>query len=1266
MKYRKAGLTSGFLLFCGRDALIILRAKSIVSRTLIVITAALFNVVSASGAIAWQTATGCRYTELSFPAGSRTGFTLLGEAQTGISFTNVLGEERMLTNQIYHNGSGVALGDVDGDGLCDIYLGNIDGRNALYRNLGDWKFRDITDQAGVACSGRAATGVLFADIEGDGDLDLLFTSVGQGTAIFLNDGRGQFIETTEAAGTAAKAGSMSAAMADLDGDGLLDLYVANYRTSALRDEPFTRFTISITNGQHVVSAVNGKATTAPELMGRFTVDERGTIVEHGEADALFHNEGQGRFKRVAWTTGAFTDENGRNFHVPYEYGLSVLMRDLNGDGAPDIYVCNDFESEDRMWINRGNGTFQLVPRLALRQTSLFSMGVDVADIDRDGHDDIFVADMLSREHTRRVVQLGDRRSNTSRPGLFDNRPQYMRNTLFWNRGDGAYTEIARLAGVEVSEWSWTPIFIDVDLDGFEDLIISNGNIRDGQNVDYARRVQALKKERQMSAGEQLRLRKIFPKLENRSVAFRNRGDLRFEDVSAAWHFNTLGVKQGMALADLDGDGDLDVVANAMNGPALVYRNDTSAPRLAVRLKGKAPNTHGVGAKIRVLGGPVPQSQEMICGGRYLSGDDFVRVFAVGNMTNDLAIEVTWRNGRQSVVRNVRGNRLYEIDEDVSQPAPEKPGLPVVAPLFRDASTLLAHAHHEEEFDDFARQPLLVRKLSQPGPGICWFDWDNDGFDDLFVASGHGGRLGAFRNNRRGGFELLRDPAFGARLTRDQTAMVGIQHGPVRAIIAGSSNYEDGSAAGSVARTYEFGSSNVIDELPGHESSSGPLALADLEGDGELELFVGGRVLPGRHPQPASSLLFRRAQGRWLLDADRSDVFKNVGLVTSAVFSDLDGDGASDLVLACEWGPIRLFHNERGKLVAWNPRLAPSRSHPESFAQLTGWWNSVAVGDFDADGRMDIVAGNWGENTGYRVSREQPLRAYFGDFNGDGILDVLESGFDPSLKKQVPLRDSFVVMRALPFLTARFPTYEAYGQASVAEIIGNGTGVQELAVNTLQSMLFLNRGTNFEARPLPLEAQLAPVFGIGVADFDGDGHTDLVLAQNFFAYDGMTSRHDGGRGALLQGNGDGTFRAIHARQGGIAVYGEGRGVAVCDYDGDGRVDVCVGQNGAQTMLYHNERAEPGLRVRLKGAPGNPQSIGVAMRPVFRNRRFGAAQEIHAGSGWLSQDSTVQVLAPRTSIQSISVRWPGGKSTLSQVPQGADEIEIETSGAIHVRR
>lgn len=1218
--------------------------------------------IFASGA-PWEPISGGRYLEMPQPPAQRNGFTLLNAARTGITFTNLLGEERSLTNQIYHNGSGVALGDVDGDGWCDIYLGNIDGPNALYRNLGNWRFTNIAVGAGVACEDLATTGVLLADVDGDSDLDLVVNAIGRGTSLFLNDGRGHFTEATARAGTATLRGSMSAAMSDVDGDGDLDLYVANYRTSALRDEPFTRFRINMVDGKPTLVSVNDRPVTSPELIGRFSVDESGGIVEHGEPDILFRNNGNGVFAAVGWTNGGFLDEQGRPFSVPYEYGLSAMMRDLNRDGAPDIYVCNDFYSEDRIWMNRGDGTFQLAPKLAFRQTSIFSMGVDVADIDRDGHDDIFVLDMLSREHVRRSTQLGDRKGNPPRPGVFEDRPQYMRNTLFWNRGDGTYAEIAQFAGLEATEWSWTPIFLDVDLDGYEDLLISNGHLRDTQNIDYARKIDAAKKERKLSALEQLRLRKMYPKLENRNLAYRNRGNLRFDDASDEWGFNQLGVKQGMALGDLDNDGDLDVVANALNGPLLVYQNDTSAPRLAVRLKGGAPNTKGVGATIRVTGGPVSQSQEMVCGGRYLSGDDFLRVFAAGSPTNRLDIEVVWRTGKRSIVKGVQPGRVYEIDESGAE-GWARPKVQRPEPLFEDVSSLLQHTHQDENFSDFERQPLLPRKLSQLGPGTSWFDIDGDGFDDLFVSAGRGGRLAGFRNDARGGFTPITSPAFRDPVSHDLTSVLGVTAGNDRLLLAGSSDYEAGAKTAPALQIYNPRAGTVQSGIPPQDSSTGPLALADVDGDGELDLFVGGRVKPARYPEPASSLLLRGANGKWNPDVENSKALSLIGLVTSAVFTDIDADGDPDLVLACEWGAIQIFRNDRGKLTHWKMPISGKelRTGVSSLEQLTGWWNSVAVGDFDADGRMDFVAGNWGENTGYQSFLREPLRIYFGDYNEDGVFDLLEGGVDSNSRKLVPLRDPPIVARSLPHLASRFAGYEEYGRASVADVIGDMRNVREHSAVTLRSMVFLNRGGGFEARELPLEAQLAPVFGLGVADFDGDGYQDVVLAQNFFALDPMTSRYDSGRGVLLHGKGDGTFRAASGQQSGITVYGEGRGTAVGDYDQDGRVDLCLGQNGAQTKLYRNRGATPGLRVQLEGSRQNPNAVGARLRAIYADGKRGAEHEVGAGSGWLSQDSAVVVLGKRYAIRSLEVTWPGGSKTETKVPAAVRRIRLDSTGTM----
>ncbi len=892
------------------------------------------------------------------PAG-KTGFTSLPPALTGVAFTNTLPEYRHLTNQILLNGAGLALGDVDGDGWVDLYLCNADGPNALYRNLGHWRFTNITAAAGVALRGVTSSGAALADLNGNGHLDLVVNTVGQGTHVFLNDGTGRFTRLPVILNPGR--GGMTAALADVDGDGFLDLYICNYRTTALMDMPNARATFRTVDGRRVIETINGRPLTEPDLTNRFAMGPRGSIEELGEADVLYRNRGGTNFTVVPFTTGAFLDEEGQPLsRSPFEWGLTATFRDVNGDGLPDLYVCNDFQTPDRFWINQGGGRFRLIPRLAVRKNALFSMAVDFADVNRDGHPDFFTLDMMSREHRQRMRYLGDRNPPPQVPEVYDDRPQYGLNLLLLNRGDGTYAEIAQLAGVEAAEWAWSCVFLDVDLDGWEDLLAVNGMERAARDMDVVEYLQRLRATRRLSDAEIFRERRAFPRLATANLAFHNRRDLTFEEIGAAWGFDWRGVSQAMALADLDNDGDLDVVINNLNAPPLLLRNDSPAPRVAVRLRGLPPNTRGVGARLRVSGPGLPvQTQEIIAGGRYLAGDDAMRTFAVGHVTNRLTIEVFWPGGRRSRLKDAPANRLYEFDEALAEPASPNPPPPPDARAdrapawFEDRTTQLAHRHHEEPFDDFLRQPLLPNRLSQLGPGIAWCDVNGDGWDDLVVPSGKGGALTVLTNDTQGGFVPLAAAPFTALALRDQTAALGWHSdstGPVT-LLVGSANYEDGQAQGAAVLAYRPGADGPDTWLPATSSSPGPLAMADVDGDGVPDLFVGGRVIPGRYPQAADSILLRGdpATGR-LAPPDAADakLFAGLGLVSGAVFTDLDGDGYPELVLACEWGPLRVFRNQRGRFTEWDPPLRPApdvapSAAPASLSGLTAWSRATGAG-----------------------------------------------------------------------------------------------------------------------------------------------------------------------------------------------------------------------------------------------------------------------------------------------------------------------------------
>ena len=486
------------------------------------------------------------------------------------------------------------------------------------------------------------------------------------------------------------------------------------------------------------------------------------------------------------------------------------------------------------------------------------------------------------------------------------------------------------------------------------------------------------------------------------------------------------------------------------------------------------------------------------------------------------------------------------------------------------------------------------------------------------------------------------------------------------ILMGSSNYESGQTNDPAVRAFRVTSNRVEAVIPGQGSSSGPMAMADVDGDGELDLFVGGRVIHGRFPIAASSQLYRGQQGRFVADSAANEVLANAGLVSGAVFSDLDADGDADLVLACEWGPLTVFRNERGRFVSWDAPVKAGNVQRSQMSQLTGWWNGVTTGDFDGDGRMDIAASNWGRNTRAEMFRAEPLRLFHGEASGDGSVQAIEGYSDPASKRLLPMQAFHVMGAAVPAMRERMGSFENYAKSTLPEIYGDAwKSLRELNAATLDSMIFLNRGDHFEARSLPIEAQLAPAFAVCAGDLDGDGMEDLFLSQNFFAMHPEHSRLDAGRGVWLRGDGRGGFAAVAGQVSGLLIYGEQRGAALSDFDADGRVDLVVAQNAAATRLFQNKLAKPGLRIRLKGPPENPSGVGAVLR-VVSGDKLGPAREIHAGSGYWSQDSAVQVLASAGAPEMLWIRWPGGRNSEVKIPAGAREVSVDLAGKVTVLR
>jgi enediyne biosynthesis protein E4 len=1183
----------------------------------------------------WSERDGYRSLPVAPKGAANGGFTIMPSSITGISFTNRLEGDMFLTNAVAHNGAGLAIGDIDGDSLPDIYVCSLQGPNALFRNKGGWRFERL-DPGAAACADQLSTGATFADVDGDRDLDLLVNGIAAGTRLFLNDGTGRWVESTHA-GLSRTNSATSMALADIDRDGDLDLYCAHYIDVMHLADPTTAFALGRRGDKWEVIRVNSQSTGAPKWKDRFEALPDGSVRELPETHALYRNDGNGRFTAIQNEPGVFQDANGKPIPPFRDWGLAVMFRDFNRDGSPDFYVCNDNASPDRFWINNGKGTFRLASSSILRHTSRSSMGLDFADVDRDGHDDFIVVDMLARTHAKRMMQLVREYPDAAAREHIDEQPRYNRNVLFLGRADGSFAEAAFMAGVAASDWSWCPVFLDVDLDGYEDLLVSNGFSFDVMDQDSHEQLRA----RKLSTDQKKRIRQFHPRFPTVLAAFRNQRNGTFLPATG-WGFDQAAISYGMALGDLDADGDMDLVVNQLNGAPAVYRNDAPAPRIAVRLKGQGANTEGIGARIRLAGPTLTQEQELIAGGRYMSGDEPMRVFAAAEQ--NLRLEVQWPDGKESIITNVQPNHLYEVDQSGSKPRP--PAKSAAAKrLFEDQSALLNHHHVENEFDDWTRQPLLPRRLSRQGPGVSWFDLNADGWEDLVVGASRGGKLALFLNQQGTGFSK---PVEFSVLAGDQAGVLGwFDQNGNRRLLAATSNLEQSATTESSISILSFENGTLKNTpLNAGKSSIGPLSTADVDGDGDLDLFAGGRVVPGRYPEAADSSLWLNENGELKRSTPHSSLFASAGLVSGATFADLDNDADPDLALALEWGTIRLFRNDSGVFQEITEALG--------LASLSGWWTSIAAGDFNGDGKVDVAAGNWGLNTPYSLYSGTPLRVYYGDWNANGAVDLLEAGQEQG--RWVPLRTKTWLARGIPELAQRFPTHEAFGRGTIPDILGPKINQSRvLAAAHFESSVFINRGARFDRIPLPREAQLTPIFSLSVGDFDNDGVEDLFAGQNFFGAASDLSREDSGQGLLLRGRGDGTFQPMDSIASGIRIHGEQRGSALADFNHDGRVDLVVAQNNAETRLYLNKAERRGLRVSLKGPASNPHAIGALMRVVYADGKRGPIRIVQAGSGYLSQDSSVQVLGLSAPAQLIWIRWPGGKEHLVPITN-QDEIEI----------
>ncbi len=1194
----------------------------------------------------WSEESGYRWAELPKFTRGGVGFDQLSHQRTGVDFFNRLTDDQIAYNRNLLNGSGVAVGDVTGNGLPDIYFCALDGSNILYENLGGFQFQDITEQAGVALEGQFSTGALFADLNGNGYLDLVVTSIDGPNRLFFNNEEGIFEEQTDALKTARNYGSSSIAAGDLNGNGAPDLYIVNYKERSVRDiYPDEQ------DFRHIVQEVDGEFRLRQKFEEHYLLDQRNQFLlwfETGEPDLVFFNDGNGNFEQADLTSGFFLDEEEHPITEELnDWGLHVKIDDITQNGLPDIYVANDFESDDRIWLNQGDGTFRAMPPLAMRKSSLSSMAIDFSDINRNGHRDFFVVEMLSPSHILRHRQMSTMAPSPQPIGVVDNRPQYLGNTLFLNRGDATYAEISEYAGIRRSDWSWSTLFLDINLNGYEDILIPNGHYLDVQDSDANHYIRS-----QINAGQMDMERQMlfYHRLLNQNKIFRNNGDLTFTNLSSEWGFEELDISHGMAIADLNNNGYPDLVTNRLGAEAAIYKNRSNSSRIAIRLHGEAPNTGGIGSKITVDGGPVTQEKWVTGSDGYLSTNQKTYFFAA-NPDNNHTVRINWPDGRESRISGVMADRIYEIHQSGAEfPDNTEESEQPAETLFRDASRMLGHIHGQNDFDDMDWQPLLSKKLSRSGPGITFLDLNQNGRDELFITNSDDENLSVFTMRGDSGWSKLQigglpEDGLEQASTAGWTDLDGRTH-----LIIGFSNYQSESRQIPAAQYFIIDQKEamLVQTFEGFRSTVGSITLADFNGNGYPDLFLAGSVNPGRYPEPATSRLYINKGEHFELYDRNTSLFENIGLITGAVFSDITGSGKPELLLSEFWGTLRVFE--------WKNDAVNEITADFGFDQYKGWWNSVATGDFTGNGRMDIIGLNWGENHEFMFTDNGQNHLFYADMNQDGYIDLIEAYHSDEIGAIVPRRGLQFLAQYPPFIGNRMRSFQQYATSTLEEILGHSLDrYEQVTADTYSHMLFLQQENGkFDAQPLPPEAQFSPAFQSLVTDFTGDGNQDLFITQNYFAYREDIPRSDAGRGLLLFGDGSGKLTPVPGQKSGIKLYGEQRGAAMADINQNGKTDIVVGQNAYQTKMFLNEEAEPGLRIKLTGSEQNPAAIGARVRIKFQDGTHGPASEIQAGSGYRSQNSFTKILGIPKPAEAVEIRWPDG--TTSEIPVDDQTSEV----------
>ena len=1061
-------------------------------------------------------------------------FTSLTVAETGIDFSNVLDENLKfngLQYEYYYNGSGLAVADFNNDGLKDIFFVSTLKQYKLFLNQGNLKFLDVSNLTGMLLRERFSGGVTIVDINNDGWMDIYVSNSGKykvaetrKNKLYINTGaKGEnkipvFKEESKKYGLDLADCSTQATFLDYDKDGDLDLYLLNHYPS-----PYP----------------NDKSIA--EL----------TTTDGGVAnDRLLRNDNN-HFTDVSKEAGIVQNR--------LEYGLGVAVGDVNNDGWPDIYVSNDYSGKDHLYMNTKYGGFTDKILEATGHISFFAMGNDIADINNDGWMDMMAVDMMGESNYDIKTSMSGMNPKKFHEAVdVGLHHQYMYNTLQLNSGflnDNdvpIFSDIAQLTGVASTDWSWGPLFFDMDNDGLKDLFVSNGIKRDFRNNDFVNYVNT--KQDSIIKAEKFNAKKYItevlnkmPERKRENFFFRNQGNLNFAKMNQVWGDSTLTSSNGAVYADLDNDGDLDIVLNNTDDPASILKNNARelglGHYLAVKLKGSKYNRDGIGTRVIVTTQNDRQVQELYFTRGFMSATGRELHFGLGNST-EVSVEIHWPDDRHQILKNVPVDQLVTLDysDAIIEPQMNRETQPNTSLFLKSKITGIDYVHVENEFDDFLRESLLPHKMSNEGPSLAVGDINGDGLDDLHIGGALGKSGGLFVQNDDGSFSQTNLETFQKTSSYEDVASSFFDadgDGDLDLYVVSGGNENDEGSSYLKDRIYINDGKGIFNSsptaLPNIAISGSCVKPVDYDNDGDLDLFIGGRQVPGKYPAPAASYLLKNNStgGKIKFDIALMPVneeWKSLGMVTDALWMDLNGDDFSDLIVTGEWMPIRIFENKGGKNFI-------EKTDTYGFEGTNGWWYSLAAADFDGDGDMDVIGGNLGLNYKYKASKDAPFEVYAGDFDTSGTNDIVLSYHEQ--EKLVPLRGRECSSNQMPFIKEKFPTYDAFGKASVEDIFNEKQLKKSthLKAFTFATTYFEFDNGKFRPHVMPNQTQFSSINDILVDDFDNDDLTDLLMVGNLYASEVETPRNDALHGLFLKGDGKGGFTPLSPGESGLMVQGD---------------------------------------------------------------------------------------------------------------------------------